>query len=199
MIALLPPEAAAEVLRALYAKLNAPPTAAELRVKDLGFLARLLDEQPQHPDRLPHVSRKLYDARRAADPGPVPGSARLQERFGSWPRACHAAWGLLNDGRSWGPGEPWARPARHPKNYQPEEAAASVRKCAKEIGRIPSSQEYHTWVINHRRRARDSGQSTRPFVHYSSVMRLLAADRSRGNGWRLVIARVLYNGNEKKS
>jgi len=193
MIALLPPAAASEVRRALHAKLNAPPAAAELRVRELGFLMRLLEERPQYPERLPSMSRKLYDARRTQNPTAAPPSARLQERYGSWIRACYAAWGLLEDGRSWGPGEPWSKPTRHPRNYQLDEAIASVRHCADALGHIPSSSEYHEWILNRRRRARQMGQSTRPFVHYSSVMRLLAPDRFGGNGWRLVISRVLHN------
>jgi hypothetical protein len=190
MTALLPAEAALELGRALHAKLNAPPTAAERRVKGLGFLARVLDERVQYPERLPYVPRDLYELRRTNNPSLAPPSARLQERFGSWARACHAAWGLLEDGRSWGPGEPWGRPPRHAKNYEASEAEASVRRCSDALGRVPSSSEYHGWVINRRTRARDRGESTRPFVHYASVLRLLARDRSGGNGWRLVVARV---------
>ena len=110
MIAVLPENAAAEIARALHANLNAPPTAADYRVKELGFLARLLDEKPQPPDRLPYIARKLYEARRATDAAFAPPAARLQERFGSWSRACHAAWGLLEDGRCWAPGDPGLDP-----------------------------------------------------------------------------------------
>lgn len=197
MTALLPPEAAAELGRALHAKLNAPPTAAERRVKGLGFLARLLAERPQYPEHLPYIPRNLYDLRRTANPSPVPSSARLQEHFGSWARACHAAWGLLEDGRSWGQGEPWARPPRHRKNYEAHEAEASVRMCTTALGRIPSSSEYHEWVINRRSRARDRGESTWPFVHHASVLRLLAPDRVKGNGWRLVISRIFGESNNR--
>jgi hypothetical protein len=183
-------ESLEELGRALHERLNAPPTAATRRVKALGPLTKLLEEVPQFPGDLPYVPRNLYDERRAAQPSAGPPSARLQEQFGSWTRACHAAWGLRDDGRSWGPGEPWARPPRRPKNYSAEEATASVRACAAAIGRIPTSQDYHVWVMNSRRRARSSGQDTRPLVHYSSVMRLLAPDRMRGNGWQLVLSRV---------
>jgi hypothetical protein len=191
MIAVLPPAAVEELGRALHAKLNAPPTPAERRVKRLRFLARLLEQRPQYPECLPYVPRKEYDAGRARDPSVGPPSARLQEQFGSWARACHAAWGLLDDGRSWGRGQPWPRPPRHPKNYEPKEAIASVQRCAHALGHIPSSSEYHSWVINRRARMRATGGNARPYVHYASVMRLLAPDRSSGNGWRLVVTRVL--------
>lgn len=190
MIETLPPSAVAEIGRALHAKVNAPPTAVERRVKALRLLARVLDEQPQYPDRLPIIPRKVYDARRSEDPSLGPPSARLQERFGSWARACHAAWGLLDDGRSWGKGEPWSRPPRHPTNYELGEAVASVRNCAAALRHLPSSSEYHGWVLNRRAQARAGGESTRPFAHYASVLRLLAPERSSGNGWRLVTARV---------
>ncbi len=191
MLAVLDDDARETLARALHQHVHAPPSASERRVAELGFLSRLLNEQPQPPDRLPYIARKLYDERRERDAPDAPLSARLQEKFGSWPRACHGAWGLLEDGRSWGPGEPWPRPPRHPKDYTPEEAAASVRRCADVLRRIPSSTDYHKWCLNCRRRARDAGQSTRPYVHYASVLRLLAPDRSGGNGWRLIVQRVL--------
>jgi hypothetical protein len=177
MIAVLPPAAVEELGRALHAKLNAPPTPAERRVKRLRFLARLLEQRPQYPECLPYVPRKEYDAGRARDPSVGPPSARLQEQFGSWARACHAAWGLLDDGRSWGRGQPWPRPPRHPRDYDPEEAIAGVQRCACArphpiILRIP------LLVINRRAHAGAAGVSTRPYVHYASVMRLLAPDRS---------------------
>jgi hypothetical protein len=189
MIERLPPEAVEEVARVLHARLNAPPTAAERRVKELFFLTRLLEEQPQPVDRLPYILRYLYDARRATDAPDAPPSARLQERFGSWPRACHAAWGLREDGRSFGEGQPWPKPPRRRKPYSVEEAKASVRACAKAIGRIPSSYQYHQWVIARRARARAAGHTVSA-VHASTVNRLLAPDRKNRNGWSLVLERV---------
>jgi hypothetical protein len=189
MIERLPQDARAEIGRALHAKLNAPPTAAERRVKDLRFLAQLLDERPQHPEGLPYIPRTLYDERRGLDPSAAPPSARLQERFGSWQRACHAAWGLLEDGRSWGPGQAWPRVPRRGKNYELGEAIRSVQACAEALGHIPASSEYHAWVVNRRAHARQRGETSR-LVHYATVLRLLAPDRTGGNGWRLAISRV---------
>jgi hypothetical protein len=191
MMGALPPTAAEELGRALHAKLNAPPTAAERRAKMLRFLARLLEELPQYPDCLPYVPRKEYDARRATDRSSGPPSARLQQQFGSWARACHAAWGLLDDGRSWGAAQPWPRPPRHPQNYEREEAITSVQRCAHALGHTPSSTEYHYWVMNRRARARKVVGSVRPYAPYASVMRLLAPDCAHGNGWRLVVQRVV--------
>lgn len=193
MIGALPLRAVGELGRALHAKRNVPPTPAERRLKMLRPLARLLEERPQYPEYLPYIPRKEYDARRGEDPSLGPPSARLHERFGSWARACHAAWGLLDDGRSWGPGQPWPRPPRDPRNYAVTEAETSVRSCKEALGHVPSSDEYHHWVINRRARARAAGTSTRPYVPYHSLMRLLAADRAHGNGWRLVVQRVLTN------
>lgn len=188
----LPIEAVEELGRALHARLNAPPTAAERRVKELRFLARLLDEQPQPLERLPYVLRAHYDERRAADAPEAPSSARLQKRFGSWPRACHAAWGLRDDGRWFGEGQPWPRPTRRPKHFTVEEAKASVRQCATSIGRVPSSHQYHQWIITRRARARAAGESS-PLVHVSTVYRLLAPDRENRNGWKLVRQRVFHD------
>jgi hypothetical protein len=195
MLQVLTPDAREAIARALQAKLNAPPTAAERRVRELSFLTELMDEQPQNPDRPAYIPRKLYDRRLAQIPNEAVTSARLQDRYGSWARACHAAWGLLHDGRSWGRAQPWPRPPRCAKNYDRDEAIASVRAAAGAIGHLPSSSEYHAWVLNRRARARACGASTRPYVHYASLMRLLAPDRSGGNGWRLVLRRVLDDTN----
>lgn len=190
MIERLPAGAIDEVRRALRAKLNTPPTAAERRINELRFLAQLLDEQPQPPGRAPYVARKLYDKRRAAEGSEPPPSGRLQRRFGSWARACQAAWGLLEDGRWIGDAQPWPRPARRRKNYSVEEARASVRQCRERVGHIPSSSEYHEWIGTRRARARAEGHDISQFVLVSTVYRLLAPDRANRNGWRLVTERV---------
>lgn len=156
-------------------------------------MADLLDEHVQPPSRLPYVSRKLYDQRRPTQAPDAPLSARLQEKFGSWPRVCHAAWGLLEDGRSFGLGQRWARVPPSPKRYDTKEAAASVRACAEAVGRITSSFEYHMWVIARRARARSAGETIR-IATIGSVYRRLAPDRANGNGWRLVVARVFCAG-----
>lgn len=189
MISGLPAAALEEVARALHARLNAPPTAAERRVRELGYLARLLDERPQPPERLPYIPRNVYDERRATEKADAPTSARLQERFGSWAHACHAAWGLKPDGRSIGAADAWPHPPRT-SAFGAEDAKASVRRLASAIGRAPSSHEYHHWIIVRRERARREGTSVRPFVPISSVYRLIAPDRRGGNGWQLVIART---------
>src|SRR4051794_10955654 len=117
MIAQLPAEAVEEVGRALHAKLNAPPTARERRGEELFFLMKVLETRAQRPERLPYVPRKEYDARRRAEAADVPPSARLQEKYGTWQRACYAAWGLLADGRSFGEAQPWARKPRRRARY----------------------------------------------------------------------------------
>jgi hypothetical protein len=193
MVELLPGSAVEELGRALHAKLTAPPTAAERRVKTLRFLTGLLGEEPQYPERLPYIPRGTYDARRSQEPSAGPPSARLVEKFGSWARACHAAWGLLDDGRSWGQAQPWPRHPRRCKNYTLEEAVSSLRLCADRIGHIPSSTEYHRWVLARRVHARQTGEDVRPYAPQASVLRLLAPDRSAGNGWRLVINRTFHH------
>lgn len=184
----LSPTGIGELARALHAKLNTPPTAAERRVDELGSLARVLEERPQYPEVLPYIPRNYYDQRRL-ETGIGALSARLVERYGSWPRACHAAWGLLQDGRRFGTGQPWPRPPRGP-DYTVEECIASVRECAAAIGHIPSSIEYHRWVMNRRARARTAGRPSRA-VHISTVYRLLAPERKNRQGWQtLVLPRV---------
>ena len=169
---------------------NRPPTAAERRVSELGFLARLLDERPQSPERLPYVDRKIYDERRKTDAPMAPSSARLQVRFGSWPRVCPTPLSVfLRTVAQLDQGKPWAqRPPRRGR-VTVEDAEASVRLSAKAIGRIPSSYEYHFWVANRRARERRTGREI-DTVTYASVMRLLAPERRNRNGWDVVTLRV---------
>lgn len=188
MIDKLPAESIEELARSLHARLNPPPSAAERRVRELGFLAQLLDELPQYPGQMPYVARRVYDERRKLNEPSAPPSARLQERFGSWARACNAAWGLRGDGRSIGDRDAWARPRRG-EPYRLDEAEASIRLCAAALGHVPSSKEYHQWVIARRARARTTGESVR-IAHLSTVYRLIAPDRASRNGWRLVISRI---------
>jgi hypothetical protein len=191
MIAELPQAAVIEIARALHARLHPGPTAANRRVKELGFLGQLLNEVPQPPDRLPHISRQLYDSRREASGFKGPASTGLTERYGSWSVACRAAWGLLEDGRTIG-ANPWPRPRRS-SSYRRDEAESSVLRCAAAIGRTPSSADYHQWIIARRSRARGRGDSVRGFVPISSVYRLLAREVPRGNRWVAIRERVFGN------
>jgi hypothetical protein len=177
-----------EIGRALHARLNVPPTAADRRVAELRYLTSLLEERPQYPERLPYVPRTVYDGRRASEARAAPPSARLTERYGSWPRACRAAWGLLEDGRFFGDTFPWPQ-QRRGATYSRDEAAAALHECATQLSRIPSSHDYNIWTINRRARARASGEPVR-IPCTGTVLRLFAADRSNRNGWRLVLARV---------
>lgn len=62
MIRAISPRDKSEFVRALAARLNAPPTAAERRVRDLTLLANVLDEVPQVPGRLPYVTVRASQA-----------------------------------------------------------------------------------------------------------------------------------------
>lgn len=175
-------------LRAAHQRLFAPQTFAQRRAAELGFLAKLLDEVPQSPDRLPYVQRAEYDKRRPTEAPDAPLSARLVERYGSWRKACYVAWGLLPDGSNrYIKGPVTGRP--RPAPYTREEAVASVLQCAEAIGHIPSSGEYHTWQLACRRRAREQGRSVR-LARYGSMLNLIAPDRTRRNGWQLVVERI---------
>lgn len=68
-------------VRAGQARLIAPATALKRRKDELGFLARLLDERPQPPDRLPYVERKAYTARRATESPDAPSAEWLYDRM----------------------------------------------------------------------------------------------------------------------
>lgn len=190
MIKVLPESATDELRRALYDLLHPAPTAVDWRLAHLSFLTSVLNEQPQWTERAPYVARHLYDERRLKARPAAPSSGQLQRLFGTWAAACMAAWGLMDDGRSWGARDPWPKPRRHRQNYEVHEAVKSVARAAAVIGRVPSSIEYHEWAIVRRRLARDSGQDPRPYVPYNAVLRLVAPDRGKGEGWQLVRRRI---------
>jgi hypothetical protein len=175
-----------EVAVRLHAKLNAPANARERRVAELGFLAKLLAEFPQHPGRLPYVERGLYDERRPSDAPDAPQSARLAEHYTSWRRACYAAWTLLDDGRWTEGGLPW--PASLPGKVQPppytrDEAIASLKLCAEAVGRVPSSSAYLRWRQNRINLGRSRGAEVR-LVSQRRVSELLAPEAMPRERWR---------------
>jgi hypothetical protein len=151
-----------ELERALTGRLHPVRTAAQERVAELGFLAALLDRclgprnskqasedsrstTPTGSSNRPRViARAKYDELRGGD---APRSALLVDRYGSWRKACRAADGLLQDGRSTGPGKPW-RSGRGPAadtQYTDEEIMRCVRACAVALLRRPSSTDYYHW------------------------------------------------------
>ncbi len=188
MVSLLPIEAKHVLARRLHDQLFAPATAGERRIAELGLLAALLDESPQPPGRLPRIERAAYEARRVAEDGAAPRAAVLVERYGSWSRACWAAWGLLADGRNAMGGRPWPQQGRASR-FDLNACVDAVRACAAAIGRIPTSKDYTDWARARRRNARDRRAAVDVPLH-AVVLRMLAPDRERKNGWRLVIARV---------
>jgi hypothetical protein len=195
MIEVLDHERRETLAGALHQHVHAPPTAAERRVAFLGLLARLLNEHPQPPERIPYVERQQYDERRAAETSDAPSSERLVERFGSWKRVCWAAWLLQPDGRKATGGTPYSRlyPGRsRPPEYTVEECFASIRACADALGRAPSSADYHRWSLKKKRDARDAGQECR-IVRMSIILRLLAPDDAPPREkWLTARARALH-------
>lgn len=194
MLEVLDDDGRATLARALQQHVHAPPKAAEQHVAKLGLLARLLAEHPQQPERLPYVERKHYDQCRAAETTDAPSSEWLVQRFGSWKRACWAAWSLLPDGRKPLGGTPYSRlpPGRRsPRRYTVEECIASIRACATALGRWPSSGDYHRWSIEKKRRAREAGRELR-IARMSIILRLLAdKDAAPREKWLTARARAL--------
>lgn len=188
MLFLLPLEQKELLARRLHDQLYRPATAREHRLAELGYLAWLLDETPQPPDRLPLIERRSYEARRFRDCPTAPRAAALVHRYGSWSRACWAAWGLLPDGRNaWG-GQPWwsNRPAN---SYGAEDCVRAVKACALSLDRLPTSTDYQTWARARRRASRNRGrQNEEPSINV--VLRILAPRRRERNGWRMVLSRV---------
>lgn len=169
----------------------APASAAEQRVSELGYLARLLEELPQPSDALPYFERQVYTERRRVEAPDAPSARELCKRYWSWQGACIAAWGLLADGRNrFGIKPPGTKPgSRKPPPYTVEEAIASVIACEQALGYIPFSFEYHQWRNARVRRARRLGQEIR-LVHYKRVIDRLAPERAHRDGWRIVIEKI---------
>jgi hypothetical protein len=187
----LDPERRERFLRAVHQHLNAPEAASERRWRELGFLATLLDEVPQPPETLPYIERHVYEKRRPTEAPEAPRAAWLCERYGSWKRACYAAWGLLDDGsRRWGSYEPRLPPGhKRVTRYTTDECIRTVEECAKALGSIPSSWDFHRWTLARRRRAKAAGMPIR-LAGYNAVLRQLAPERTHRDGWTIVVEKV---------
>lgn len=159
MLSTLEPLALAELERALRLTLNPPQTAAQRRVIELGFLARLFEEHPA--DLRPRIiPRSLYDERRLSESPASPESRRLVDRYGSWQRVCRAAASIRPDGRISGKHLAYSNPTRGRRRVAPytrEETQKAICRCAFELGRIPSSGVYQRWVLDANRAARKAG------------------------------------------
>ncbi len=155
-----------ELERLLAALLRGPaPTPAEQRVAELFALSQLLESElavslPHHPTAQRQVSQVDYDATR---PPGAPTAETLVKRYGTvekdgWSWACRAAWGLLPDGRKTKPGMGWPAASRGKKRSPRSDRDAvirSIRACAFELLRRPSSNVYIEWLNAQRRRAND--------------------------------------------
>lgn len=180
MVCGLEPLAQAEIHRALHAQLHPEPVAGQWRVKNLGPLARMLDRWPDFmgrqpdPDEelwwdgkpwpgVPVIPREVYDQHR---PPGAPDSRRLVQQLGGkesggWLMVCRAAYGLLPDGRYLGCGRP--RPMHRMLDggkrgrplWDPDRCAQAVRRCALDIGRVPSSSDYTRYQRAKARRLND--------------------------------------------
>lgn len=189
MIDAAPIDAVQEIARGLQDRLYQPQSAAACRVAELGLLAYCLAEQPQDPWLGPQVTADYYDEQRALRATDAPSAETLARRYGSWKRACYAAYGLRIDGSKSESGLPWAssiqgQPPRIP--YSREECIESVRLCAEAIGRRPSSSAYATWRRNRRARARAAGEKIR-LAPVRRILKLLASERGERDGWRIVL------------
>jgi hypothetical protein len=215
MLGTLPSSALAELESALRGRLTPTATAAERRVAELGFLAQLLHEikpTPSSPGaatvghgrrraddmQVPLLAREVYESRQPTESPASPTAAQLLERYGWWPRACRSAYGLQADGRSRGGSSAWAQPLvgkRRPR-YDIDDVRASIRRCAGELGRVPSAGDYHLWAREAKAKARATGAGTSAASDHprvpgiSVVYRLFKESGSEENRWRAALADV---------
>jgi len=189
---------AVELESALGALLKGPaPTTTELRVAELSALSQLLESELAvtyacHRIAPVQVSQRAYDATR---PPGAPTSETLIKRHGGekkdgWSWACRAAWGLLPDGRKTRPGSGWAsglRGKKRPPRSDRDLVIRSIRECAFELLRRPSSNVYVEWLAAHRRRAKSGpggGQASNPHRRAS----IPAVYQQFPRGWSTALA-----------
>ena len=76
----------------------------------------------------------IHRERTGAAPNPLPHSARYVKRYGSWPRALHAA-GLIDD------------PDAHAEQRRiPPPLAETISRCLDELGVLPSEPLLYEWA-----------------------------------------------------
>jgi hypothetical protein len=216
MITALPGSALAEMEHALSLLLHPAPSAANRRVAELGYLASLLEEQKPFPvtrpelsirgrrqarrARPPRLERSEYERRQPQEEPTAPSATRLVEAHGSWAVACRHAYGLQSDGRHRSGTNAWAQPLKGKSmpRYTLDDVRAAIRRCAKELGRLPSAGDYHAWARDAKRRARERGvqlSGANPSEHplipgIKTIYRLFPKKGIEANRWRAALADV---------
>jgi hypothetical protein len=176
MVGELDRDALLELERALQLALaGEPPSAAARHVTELRPLARMLEGiPPKSGETSSMIARKTYDENR---PEGSLTSGTLVERHGSWRLVCYRAYGLLDDGRTRGPGTPWRKLRKGERHggvgtgYTREQVRAAFRQCAEELDKVPACPIYLRWASAKRSGARARGSSTR-YPGQSVVYRL---------------------------
>jgi hypothetical protein len=165
MVRVATPDAGRHVHRLLAAELAGLPTARELRLAELGFLKSMLPDSPDDRCEFTTCERATYDELR---PTTAPSSRHLVDQYGSWSRACRAAYSLDEDGSPRAAGKPWPTTNRGKPHelFTQDELLAAVRQCAEElraaglVGR-PTSWQFDEWVRRRKLEARRRGQDIR--------------------------------------
>jgi uncharacterized membrane protein len=194
MLDSLPPLGRREIEAWLAQELAGESTPAERRVAELGALAEMLNQVAPEPGwTYSMIPQAEYDERRPKD---APRGAVLAKRYGSWKRACKAAYGLKPDGRTLGrshhawPHEP-GRGQPRVAAYTFEEAIRAIRRCGLELACRPTSPTYMHWYKAKRELARERGMSVRIpniyaiYRHFPANAHFPTGDRER---WRRAVA-----------
>lgn len=180
-----------EVQKVLTAELQPPPTAADKRLAQLSFLSSLINGPISAGLEFGECKREEYDKLR---PPIGPSSRHLVETYGSWSRACRAAYGLQPDGTTTGPGRPWPGVRQGEPRAQPytrEEVIAVVRRCAEElraagITSAPTTWQYDEWVRRHKLEADRRGQTLR-LPTATVIYRQFSKRKARLSRWQVVL------------
>jgi hypothetical protein len=177
-------------------------TPAERRAAELGVLAEMLSQITPEPGwTYAMIEQAEYDARRPPD---APSGRSLSESYGSWKRACKAAYGLKPDGRTLGRSHhAWPH---HPGRGQPrvseyifDEVIRAVRRCGLELACRPTSTTYMRWSEAKRRLAREHGLTVRipsidaVYRHFPANAHFPAGGRER---WRRAVTEAALTDEE---
>lgn len=192
MLPLLDLSSVAEIEHALSLRLTPAPTPAERRWAQLGVLATLLNAFTEPGGRVPSLARHAYEQHRERHAPKAPDHRTLVELYGSWVKACKAAHGLLPDGRYLGKGKPWPSPLLNRQrvpSYSLEELHGAIERCAAELGRVPSSGDYHRWSIEKKRHARRTGAKLR----IPDIKVLYRLYTEGANRWQCAVAGARLN------
>jgi hypothetical protein len=159
LLAQLPPEVQRKVRRRFALRLEPSDVPSARYRRELSYIGKLLRDMERDPGwSFACIARKRYDEWRATDSPDTagsPSSAALVTRYGSWPAVCFRAYQLLVGTGNQNP-FPKPKAGRKSRKYTCSEIATALHRCADELDRVPSWNDYKHWSTIARRRTKDA-------------------------------------------